>query len=567
MIFSMPRRSLLALCLLTLHCSAAEKPNIIVILADDMGWSDLSCYGSEIPTPNLDALAKDGLRFTRFYNTGRCCPTRASLLTGLYPHQAGVGHMTDDQGAPGYRGRLNEQCVTIPEVLGNAGYFTAMAGKWHVGQAFGVVPWERGFMRSFTAPAGGFYQASQRARLFFNGKQLEKDDPSLPKNWYSTDLWAEYSVRFVQEALDEKKPFFLYLAQNAPHFPLQAPAEEIAKFRHGPYMKGWDKLREERHARQKELGLVDPSWPLAPRPPAIKAWDSLTDEEKDRFDHVMAVYAACVSHMDKSIGVLVDALKKGGAFDNTLILFLSDNGGNAESGPEGKSLGDPTKAGSTWFCGQSWAHLENTPFRLYKHFNHEGGISTPLIAHWPNGIKAKGEIRNQPGHLVDVMATAVEVSGAAYPKEFKNQAIQPMEGRSLIPAFENKAIERDELYWEHEGNAAISVGDWKLARRGAKGPWELYDLKKDRTELEDLASKEPKRVEELSAKWTEWAKRANVLPKPEGKAKETPEGAAKLGDANPTSAADSETNTQPGPVKRRKKKKNEAQQAAPPPAQ
>jgi len=496
-----------------------NRPNIIVILVDDMGWSDIGCYGGEIPTPNLDALAKGGLRFTQFYNTGRCCPTRASLLTGLYPHQAGVGHMTDDKGLPGYQGRLNDTCVTMAEVLRPVGYFTSMTGKWHVGQNLGVVPWERGFERSLNAPAGGFYYGQgNKAELFLNGQQIANDDPRLPKDWYSTDLWTDYGIRFVDEAMAAKKPFFLYLAHNAPHFPLQAPPEDIARFR-GKYMVGWDKLREERYSRQKLMGLIDPAWEMALRPPAVKAWETLSAAEKDRFDQLMAIYAACVWHMDKSFGVLVDAIKKRGVLDNTLILFMSDNGGNAESGPLGRLEGaNPGGPGSTVFCGQSWATLENTPNRLYKHYNHEGGISTPLIAHWPAGIKAKGEFRTQPGHLVDIMATVVDVGGATYPKEFRGHAIQPMEGRSLRPAFSNQPVEREALYWEHEGNAAVRKGDWKLVRQqgGGTGEWELYNLKNDRTEMHNLASSEPERVQQLAAIWEAWAKRAQVLPAPGG---------------------------------------------------
>ena len=495
--------------------AATPKPNILVVLVDDMGFSDIGCYGSEIPTPNLDKLAANGLRFTQFYNTGRCCPTRASVLTGLYPHEAGVGHMTDDDDVPGYRGRLNDRCVTIAEVLRGAGYFTAMSGKWHVGQNHGVVPWERGFERSMNSPAGGFYYPEgKQNRVFLNGHALADDAPELPKNWYSTDLWTDYGIKFIDEARAAQKPFFLYLAYNAPHFPLQAPADEIAKFR-GKYKIGWDKLREQRHARQKELGVVDKSWTLSPRPDAVAAWDSLSDADKDRFDNIMAIYAACVAHMDTAVGRLVAALKERGVLDNTLILFLSDNGGNAESGPRGRLEGDnPGAAGSTVFCGQSWATLENTPFRRYKHFNHEGGISTPLIAHWPAGITARGELRQQPGHLVDVMATCVDLAGAKYPAEFHGQAIQPMEGRSLVPAFANLPIQRDALYWEHEGNAAVRVGDWKLVRLGQAGPWELYNLKTDRTELHDLASAEPGRAKELAAKWDAWAARTNVKPYP-----------------------------------------------------
>ncbi len=514
------KRTHLILALLTLGLTipafAAGRPNIIVILVDDMGYSDISCYGGEIPTPNLDALAKDGLRFTEFYNTGRCCPTRASLLTGLYPHQAGVGHMTANDGLPGYQGHLNDRCVTLAEVLKPAGYFTAMTGKWHVGQNLGVTPWGRGFERNLTAPAGGFYGAnSGRAQLFLNGKQLASDDPQLPKDWYSTDLWTQYGIKFIDEALSEKKPFFLYLAHNAPHFPLQAPAEDIAKFRHGIYEQGWDKLREARFERQKEMGLVDPKWELSPRSADVKAWDSLTTEEKDRFDQIMSVYAACVWHMDKEIGVLVAALMERGVLDNTLILFMSDNGGNAEGGPNGTLRGEnPGGPGSTVFCGESWANLENTPNRLYKHYNHEGGISTPLIAHWPAGISAKGEFRAQPGHIVDIMATAVDLGEATYPKEIGGKGIQAMEGRSLRPAFANQPIERDAIFWEHEGNAAVRSGDWKLVRKGLRGPWELYDLKADRTEMHDLAAAQPERVQQMTARWDAWATRANVLPAP-----------------------------------------------------
>jgi arylsulfatase A-like enzyme len=493
------------------------KPNIIVILVDDMGFSDIGCYGSEIPTPNLDQLAAKGLRFAQFYNTGRCCPTRASVLTGLYPHEAGVGHMTEDGGAPGYRGRLNDRCVTIAEVLRGAGYFTAMSGKWHVGQNHGVVPWERGFDRSLNSAAGGFYfAAGKRDRIFLNGEALADDAPQLPKNWYSTDLWTDFGIKFIEEGLAAKKPFFLYLAYNAPHFPLQAPADEIVKFR-GKYKIGWDKLREQRHARQKELGVVDKSWPLSPRPEPVRAWDTLSEREQDRFDNIMAIYAACVAHMDTAVGRLVAALRQRGVLDNTLILFLSDNGGNAESGAHGRLEGDsPGAVGSTVFCGQSWATLENTPFRRYKHYNHEGGIATPLIVHWPAGFAAHGEWRQQPGHLVDIMATCVDVGGATYPAQFKGKAIVPMEGRSLVPAFGNQPIPREALFWEHEGNAAIRVDDWKLVRLGRDGSWELYDLKKDRTELHDLAAAQPDRVKELAAKWEAWAERANVKPYPGG---------------------------------------------------
>lgn len=503
-----------------LAADAPPRPNIIVILCDDMGFSDIGCFGSEIPTPNLDTLAATGLRFTQFYNTGRCCPSRAALLTGLYSHEAGIGHMTEDDHLPGYRGRLNDNCMTMAEVLDGAGYFTAMAGKWHVGQEHGVVPWKRGFRRSINSPAGGFYYPEgKKHRIYLDGKPLDDDAPELPKNWYTTDLWTDYAIKFIDEGRATKKPVFLYLAYNAPHFPLQAPTDEIAQFR-GKYKMGWDKLREQRNAKQKQLGLVDPSWELTPRPEDVKAWDSLSDKEKDRFDEIMAIYAACVAHVDKDIGRLVEALKERGMYDNTLIVFMSDNGGNGESGPDGILKGDnPGGPYSTVFCGKSWATLENTPFRRYKHFNHEGGVASPFIAHWPAGFSGQNEFRQTPAHLIDIMATCVDVSGAIYPTEYNGHSIIPMEGRSLAPAFNNKPIQRDALFWEHEGNAAVRVGDWKLVRAGRRNPWELYDMKKDRSEMHDLSAQYPDRAKELLDKWQAWADRTHVRPFPKSEKK------------------------------------------------
>ncbi len=491
----------------------AAKPNIIVILVDDMGFSDLGCYGSEIPTPHLDALAAGGLRFTQFYNTGRCCPTRASLLTGLYSHQAGVGHMMDDRGVPGYQGHLNNRCATIAQQLQPAGYFTAMTGKWHLGQWAEVTPPSRGFERSLNAPAGGFYQPGNKVKLFLDGTPLPMDDARLPRDWYSTDLWTTFGLKFIDEAAAAKKPFFLYLAHNAPHFPLQAPAEAIAKFR-GQYKAGWDTLRMARHRKQLELGLIQSGWTPAPRPETIAAWDDLTEEQKDRFDHLMAVYAAVVFRMDQAIGDLVAGLKQRGVFENTLILFMSDNGGNAEAGPNGRSKGNPASQDSDWFSGESWAFLQNTPFRRYKHYNHEGGIATPLIASWPAGIPARNELRPQPAHLIDILPTCLEAAGATPLRELNQQTLIPLEGRSLLPAFASKPIPRDALFWEHEGNAAVRAGDWKLVRIGRQGAWELYDLGKDRTEQHDLAIAHPDKTKELAAAWEAWAERAHVKPYP-----------------------------------------------------
>ena len=516
----MPLPRLLA-ALLFFSCSlgAAPRPNVIVILVDDMGFSDIGCYGSEIPTPHIDALGKNGVRFTQFYNTGRCCPTRAALLTGLYSHQAGVGHMVAKQNTPGYAGHLNDSCVTTGEVLRSAGYFTAMSGKWHVGYEHGATPKARGFERSLCAAAGGFYLPdSPKAKLFLDGEAIENDDARLPKNWYSTDLWTTMGLRFIDDALTAKKPFYLHLCHNAPHFPLQAPQAEIAQFL-GQYKLGWEAVRARRYAKQLEIGLLDKNWASSPLPQAIKAWDKVPADEQVRFDRLMATYAAVVHHLDKSIGDLVAGLKSRGVFDNTLILFMSDNGGNAEGGPSGTTQGEPWEAKSNWFAGESWAYAENTPFRLYKHFNHEGGIATPLIAHWPNGIATPNVWRTQPGHLIDIMPTLVEVAGATYPKKFNGHAILPMEGRSLVPAFRDEAIQREALYWEHEGNAAVRVGDLKLVRRGRQGEWELYDLKADRTELHNLAEAQPEKAKELANLWTAWSVRANVVPYPGNGAK------------------------------------------------
>jgi len=494
--------------------SAQDRPNVVVILVDDMGFSDIGCYGSEIPTPNLDALAAGGLRFTQFYNTGRCCPTRATILTGLYAHQTGVGHMTGDDGVPGYRGFLNEHCVTIGDVAHSAGYMSTMAGKWHVGSSSeSMWPRARGFDRYYGVPeGGGFYMQVKKGRtIVLNDDVVASVENPLPEGWYSTDAWTEYGLKFIDEAIAADKPFLLYLAHNAPHFPLQADAEDIARFR-GKYRDGWDRLSDARHARQIAMGLIDSSWGKAARPDEVAAWDSLSDEDKDRFDHMMAAYAACVSRMDRAIGTLVDGLKARGQFDNTLILFMSDNGGCAESGPKGKTIGDPTTADSNWFCGMSWAWMQDTPFRKFKHYNHEGGIATPLIAHWPQGIADRGAYRRQPAHLIDIMATIADVTGATYPTEHAGHTIQPMEGTSLRPAFDDRPLERDALYWEHEGNAAVRRGNWKLVRLGGKGAWELYNLETDRTEQHDLSGKRPELAAELAQLWHDWADRCNVSP-------------------------------------------------------
>jgi arylsulfatase len=502
--------------------SWAERPNIVIVMVDDMGIADIGPYGSEIATPHLDALAAGGKVFSQFYNTGRCCPTRASLLTGLYSHQAGVGWMTADQGAPGYRGGLNEQCVTIADVLREAGYFTAMTGKWHVGHGPSNTPPERGFTRSLSMAAGGLHFSNQTGskggtKLFLDGQVIARDDPRLAPPWYGTDLWTDQGIAFIDEALAAQQPFFLYLAHVAPHFPCMAPEATIAKYR-GKYRAGWDELHAARHGRQVELGLVDSQWQPAARPASMPAWNSLSADEQQRYDDMMAIYAAMIDEIDRNMGKLVAALEERGQLENTLILFLSDNGGNAESGVAGRYQGEhPGDPHSNVFIGQCWAHLNNTPFSWYKHYNHEGGIATPLIAHWPAAIAPRkgGEWIDTPAHVIDLMATCVDVAEADYPTEFNGRQITPTAGQSLRPLLTGEGeFAARPLFWEHEGNAAVRVGDRKLVRRGNKGPWELYDMQTDRTEQQNLASQYPEEVERLSARWTGWAKASNVLPKP-----------------------------------------------------
>jgi arylsulfatase len=507
------------------------RPNVIVILVDDMGWSDIGPFGSEIPTPNLDALAARGIRFTQFYATPRCSPTRASLLTGLYPHQAGMGHLDNviRPGSLGTTGRINDSSVTIAEVLHEAGYFTAMSGKWHLGQDNGTPPWQRGFDRVLSLRAGGMFFPNQNfpggddtltsrshEPLYLNGVATPRDAPVFGSNWYSTYLWTDFGLKFIDEAREARKPFFLYLPHNAPHFPLMAPQELIARHR-GKYKAGWDRLREERYRRQIRMGLIDARWPLSPREPDTPAWDSLSAESRDRFDHQMAVYAAMIEGIDTSVGVLVRGLETRGLLDNTLILFLSDNGANAESGPDGRFNGDPPGGpNSNLYLGMNWAALGNTPFRRFKHFTLEGGIASPLIAHWPRGIPASrgNALERQPGHVVDLMPTIVDVTGARYPTEFKGHAIQPMEGISLRPLFTGKAVTRAQpLFWEHEGNRAVRSGRWKLVST-YQGGWELYDLAADRVERNNVAARHPDIVSTLGAAWEAWAKRANVDPWP-----------------------------------------------------
>ncbi|MDI1337772.1 MAG: arylsulfatase [Lacunisphaera sp.] len=556
------RLILLALTLVTaaFAADAPPRPNIIIILADDVGFSDIGCFGSEIATPHLDALAAGGVRLTQFYNASRCCPTRASLLTGLYPHQAGVGHMVDSAGSDAYRGELSPRTVTIAEALKASGYRTYGVGKWHV-TPFKTAellknqsnwPRQRGFDRHYGTLAG--------SGSFFDPVALERDnqlitaanDPEYqPAEYYYTDAITDNAMRYLSDhARDHAlEPFFMYVAYTAAHWPLHAREADIAKYK-GRYDAGYQAIRDERLARLKKLGLVDPRWEMAA---TAGDWAKVPDRAFEA--RCMEVYAAQLDRMDQGIGRIVAELKANGQFENTLILFLQDNGGCAEpvgrtgpfvpraaapahppkakdamnygSGPAPQTRdGWPVRQGygvmpgpeDTFIAyGRDWANVSDTPFREYKHWVHEGGIATPLIAHWPAGIAARlnGRLENQPGHLIDLMATCVDLAGAKYPTQAHGENIPPMEGVSLRPAFAGEPLRRTApIFWEHEGSRAIRDGQWKLVSKYPDG-WELFDMAVDRTEQHDLAAQSPDRVKAMSAQWAAWAARVGVRPWPE----------------------------------------------------
>ena len=516
------------------------RPNILIILNDDMGFSDIGCYGGEIQTPNLDRLAQNGLRYSQFYNTARCSPSRASLLTGLHPHQTGIGILTYDTGPEGYAGDLNRRCVTIAEVLKAAEYRTYLSGKWHVAKSLNEPsdswPLQRGFdaFCGTIIGAGSFYNPNTLTRGNDNIEHEAEQDP----DFFYTDKINDQAVSYIRHHTSEHgdKPFFLYVAHTAPHWPLHAHEEDVAKYK-GRFDAGWDKLREERLARLVESGIIHPAWKLTERDPTQAPWTEA--EKRDWLLRCMEVYAAQIDRMDQGIGRILRALEQSGQLDSTLILFLSDNGGCAEDIPvevdprvlveelliakdktrDGRPVrfgNDPSitpGAEDTYQSyGTAWANLSNTPFRLYKHWIHEGGIATPLIVHWPAGIKERGALRHVPGQLPDIMATVLEVTGAQYPSSYKGNDILPCEGCSLVPSFEADLQERAPLFWEHEGKAAVRVGKWKLVRK-YPGDWELYDMEADRTEMNDLAARHPDRVAEMNRLYAEWAERCGVIPR------------------------------------------------------
>jgi len=520
-----------------------SRPDVLLILADDMGFSDIASYGGEVHTPSLDRLATGGVRMTQFYNTARCSPSRASLMTGLHPHQVGIGILNFDDAPDGYPGNLAEDCATVAEVCRDAGYGTYLSGKWHMAVDMdnpnSAWPARRGFDRFFGTleGAGSYY----RPRTLVRGETNIEHEAEQP-GWFYTDAISDTAVQFLAEHAEQRgeAPFFMFLSYTAPHWPLHAHEEDIDRYA-GRFAAGWDQLREERLGRLVAEKIIDPSWKLTPRDERVPAWEEIVDREWEASR--MATYAAQIDRMDQGIGRVLDQLQATGRLDNTLVVFLSDNGGCAEEMPPGDGArefvtafvplqettreGEPVVPGndpalrpgpeSTYMSyGRAWANLSNTPFREYKHWIHEGGISTPFIAHWPAGLPTNGSLCTMPSQLVDVLPTVVEAARAAYPEHRNGQPVPRMEGVSLLPALRGEerqeGINARDLFWEHEGNCAVRRGPWKLVKK-YRGEWELYDIDADRTELNDLAAVHPHLVAELSESWQAWADRCGVIPR------------------------------------------------------
>ena len=538
------------------------RPNVVLILVDDMGYSDIGCYGGEVQTPSLDRLAREGVRFSQFYNTARCSPSRASLLTGLHPHQTGIGILTNDDRPRGYPGTLNNRCVTIAEVLKTAGYATCLSGKWHLASEMRVPneawPTRRGFDRFFgtLTGCGSFYQPGTLTR-----GETNVEDEALDPGFFYTDAITNEAASFIldRQSRSQGQPFFLYVAYTAPHWPLHALPEDIRKYR-GVFDEGWDVLRERRMRRLHESGILDGSAGLSGRDPTQPAWNDAKDKEWQA--RRMEAYAAQIDRMDQGVGRIVAALEETGQLDNTLIVFLSDNGASEEAlplvkleqfkqrtdilrtrtrdgtevrfGNEPSIVPGPEDTYASY--GRAWANLSNTPFRFYKQWTHEGGIATPFIVRWPTGGIPAGAIVRTPSQLVDVLPTIVEAAGATYPTQFNGRPVIPVEGRSLLPALRGDPVPEATLYWEHTGNAAVQRGRWKLVRVHPEVrrfwlqtgdattvaqsgiddeysySWELYDLSTDRAELRDVAADHPDIVAGLAQQWQAWADRVGVIP-------------------------------------------------------
>ena len=599
--------SLLGVPLTAANADANSKPNIILILADDLGFSDLGCYGSEIETPNLDSLANHGVRFTQMYNAARCCPSRASLLTGLYQHQAGVGFMVYADWGKGYEGSLNQSGITLGEALKHAGYTTFTSGKWHVASHRNPpsqsLPENRGFDRSTVVRThiDSYWKVLAGCDIYRDGNLLIPGDnenvnlknPYQPeKDFYTTEYFTDVALEYIDDALmEEDKPFFLYLTYNAPHFPLEAPDETIAKYEAKfedaqwvtEFGDGWDDMREKKLARQKALGIVPqdqklprvhyfnnrrvmPGFQTGVNHNPLPYWDHLPESVQSEARFRRAIYNAQIDNMDENIGRIVSKLKEEKIFENTLILFVSDNGSSGEMGVFGthfeggrydyekgsfcngefiqkgereesgwsskdrlggvgykKSNYDQWKKFSGWATsqGQGWASYSNSPFRKFKKFTHEGGIASPLIVHWPKGFQAAGAVSNRPYfHFIDIMPTLLDAAGVDYPKQYRGESRLPLEGVSMLPYLRdlNQSMPDRPLFWQHETHAAVRIGDWKLVTDNDRSEpiiWELYHLALDRSETKDVASEYPERVKRMASQWTSFADRVMVKPFPE----------------------------------------------------
>ncbi|MEZ4995180.1 MAG: arylsulfatase [Saprospiraceae bacterium] len=484
-----------------------DRPNIIILLADDMGYSDLGCMGSEIHTPALDRLAREGVLMTHFYTTSRCCPSRASLMTGQYAHRVGMGHMNYDWDLPAYRGFLTNGAVTIPEIMRNNGYRTIMTGKWHIGDERPNWPIDRGFERFYGIPAGGgvyFWPPVGLDRpVYRNEEQITPDS-----NWYSTDAFTNEAIEFIREAQRDDKPFFLYTAYIAPHFPLQAWPEDIAKYE-GVYDTGYTPIRQARFDKQQQAGVLPAPAQLSKA--EYPSWAEVSDQTEEA--RRMQVYAAMIDRLDQNVQHLMDFLDSARLANNTMVFFLSDNGGCREirNNTPNEETGSPRSFAA---YGEAWANVSNTPYRKYKSMEHEGGLLTPLIAHWPDGLPQRGLITHEPAHIMDLMATCLDLAGIDYPDSLNNASTLPPAGKSFLPQLRgNKADPERTLFWEHEGNKAVRRGSWKLVKQH-QGDWELYNITDDPVELHDLSVEYPERVQALSTAYEAWALENAVLKWP-----------------------------------------------------
>ena len=523
-------KTLLTFCILLLGLATygdeRRQPDIVVIMADDAGYSDFGCYGGEIETPALDKLAANGLRFSQFYNTGRCCPSRAALLTGVYQHQAGMGHMTKDRGLPSYSGTILPNVPTLAERLRQGGYRTMMTGKWHLGTEPKQSPIARGFDRFYGTRnfIDSYFTVLEHCPVFLDDK-IVLPGTETPVNhlhpdqeWYTTDVFTDYALHFMDEAFKKHsdQPIFLYIAHNAPHFPLHAREEDTKKYRGRFRDTGWDKLRLQRYERMIELGLIKKEWALSPAD--VPKWNTYDAKLRDELDLKMALYSAIIDRMDQNIGRVIEKLRTAGRLDNTLFLFMVDNGvpGTgvhdwrglfAKNGRHPETRVDNysewgRRGGWSSSSGRGWANLSNAPFRMYKRYTHEGGVATPLIVHWPDGLKDQNKLRHSPGHIIDIAPTCLNAAGLS---------TKGMEGQTLLPVFTKDSTQPRTLFWEHEGNRAVRQGDYKLVAQH-NTPWELYNMRKDRNELHDLSRSMPQKAAELKKLYEAWAHRVGAKP-------------------------------------------------------